>query len=559
MQNLKLIGRQHLKGDIFGGITAGVVALPLALAFGVTSGMGAIAGLYGAIAVGFFAALFGGTATQVSGPTGPMTVISAGIVAKMIEEYGSLEASFSYIILAFMMAGAMQIGLGLLKLGKYVKYIPYPVVSGFMSGIGLIIINLQIPDLLGVSQKMNWVNIADILAQTNPTALIVALSTIAIVYVFPLVTRFVPSTLVALILVSLAVYLLKLDIPKIGDIPSGLPSIHLPYVSDLGVLYTLTSTAFTLAALGMIDSLLTSVVADNITKTNHHSNQELVGQGIGNMAAALIGGLPGAGATMRTVVNIKSGGKTPLSGMIHSIFLVIVLLGASAFAAQIPMAVLAGILITVGISILDYEGLRYVRFVPRQDIIVMLVVLVMTVAVDLLQAVGVGMVLTALFFMKKTSDMVSQKAKLTQLADCEEATWLAEVGLSENTLKGVIIKYLEGPLFFGVVLEFQRLLNNLRPETRVLVLRMEHVPYIDQSGLHAFKNVIEMLKEKNVKVMIAGIRRSPMKILSATRIVPDFISEEALFPDLKSCIDRLQQPNLRNNISIEEILQADPT
>ena len=353
-----MFDKKSLSGDLFGGVTAAVVALPLALAFGVQSGMGAIAGLYGAIALGFFAALFGGTRTQISGPTGPMTVVSAAIIAGEIQLYGSLEAAIGTIVATFVLAGIFLIIMGLTRIGQYIRYMPYPVISGFMSGIGMIIIIMQIFPFFGMSSPAHitdvFMGLGSIGDGINMTAVGLSVATIAIIYLFPRMTKVVPSALVALIGLSLLSALMGLDVPVIGDIPKGLPDVHIDTLLNMDWHHPMVMIipALTLAALGAIDSLLTSVVADNMTKTQHDSNRELIGQGIGNMVAGIIGGLPGAGATMRTVVNINAGGTGRAAGMVHAAVLMVVLLGAGEYARLIPLPVLAGILITVGVGII---------------------------------------------------------------------------------------------------------------------------------------------------------------------------------------------------------------
>ncbi len=375
MNDKKILNISNLRGDFFGGLTAGVVALPLALAFGLQSGMGAIAGLYGAIAIGIIAAWFGGTPTQISGPTGPMTVVSAVVISTAIQANGgSLEAAMGTIIAIFLLAGVFQILLGVFKIGQYIRYMPYPVVSGFMSGIGVIIIVLQIFPFLGHNSPKEILHIfselPSIIHDINTASVGLALATIATIYIFPRLTKLIPSALVALIGLTLVSTLMQLDVKIIGDIPEGLPALKIDTIFniDLSNPMLLIIPALTLAALGTIDSLLTSIVADNMTKTQHNSNKELIGQGLGNIGAAMIGGIPGAGATMRTVVNINSGGKTRLSGVIHGLALLIVLLGAGAYARLIPLPVLAGILITVGIGIIDYKGFKHILLYPRQTL-----------------------------------------------------------------------------------------------------------------------------------------------------------------------------------------------
>ncbi|MDX1409357.1 MAG: SulP family inorganic anion transporter, partial [Saprospiraceae bacterium] len=434
----------HLRGDLFGGITAGIVALPLALAFGLQSGLGAAAGLYGAIFISFFAALFGGTNTQISGPTAPMTAVSMVIIAGIVAAFeGDVSRALPAILFVFIMAGVMQIGMGILKVGRYIRYIPYPVVSGFMTGIGGIILITQILPMLGYYPKedVQLVNSflpeaeevilegilreeaaedilvledfeetirragliteeqisteAQVLANKHASGVVGALRvagravqninwidlmlgllTIFIIYGFKRITRAIPSTLVALIAVSLGAVLFLPEYRTIGEIPSGFPGLQIGIFSDLNLsmVTPYIFTALSLAALGAIDSLLTSIVADNLTKTKHNPNKELVGQGIGNSIAALFGGIPGAGATIRTVVNINSGGKTKLSGMVAGVLLLFILLSLGPLASQIPAAVLAGILVTVGIGVMDYKGLRHIRQLPITEVVVMLLV-----------------------------------------------------------------------------------------------------------------------------------------------------------------------------------------
>jgi len=536
----------HLKGDLFGGVTAGIVALPLALAFGVQSGMGAIAGLYGAMILGVVAAIFGGTATQISGPTGPMTVISAMVVASAIEISGSLQEGMGIIIASFLLAGGFQILFGLMKIGKYIKYIPYPVLSGFMTGIGVIIIVFQIYPFLGHASIGGTIDvfrgIAEPLADFNAEAVFLGLFTVAIIYLFPKVTRSIPSTLVALVAATIVATLvsvfLKMQVPLIGDIPAGLPELQISEILkvDPGMAWTILEFAAMLAALGAIDSLLTSVIADNITKTRHNSNQELIGQGLGNMAAAVVGGLPGAGATMRTVVNVNAGGKTRLSGIIHGLLLVAILLGLSKYTSYIPLSVLAGILITVGIGIIDYKGLRHLKRVPRADAVVLVIVLLITVFGNLLHAVGVGVVLSSILFMKKSSDLAESGSSVKALAGFDgEKPWDDESSVERELHGKIYIKHIYGPMFFGFTSKFQELIKDLDTGVRVLVIRLDKVPYTDQSGIYALEEAITELQGKDVIVVLTGVQPQPLDMLKKIDIVPALIPEMHLFSTFEDC------------------------
>lgn len=544
----KIIDTSSLRGDLFGGLTAGVVALPLALAFGLQSGMGAIAGLYGAIAIGIIAAWFGGTPTQISGPTGPMTVVSAVVIATAIEANGgNLEAAMGTIICIFLLAGVFQILLGVLKIGQYIRYMPYPVISGFMSGIGVIIIVLQVFPFLGhTSPKKTFQIFSElptILNDINIASVCLSLATIATIYIFPRITKLIPSALIALIGLTVVSTIMNIDVKIIGDIPEGLPSLKIDSLVNVDFSHPmlLIIPALTLASLGTIDSLLTSIVADNMTKTQHNSNKELIGQGLGNMGAALIGGIPGAGATMRTVVNINSGGKTRISGVIHGLALLLVLLGAGAYTKLIPLPVLAGILITVGIGIIDYKGIKHIIHVPKSDSIIMLIVLSMTVFVDLLQAVAVGMVLASVLFMKKMSDIIELNSSTGSVDSfAREEVWPDETNISEHVREQVYIKHIDGPIFFGFASKFQEMLSSL-PKVTVVIIRMSLVPYVDQSGIYALEDAVIALKKRGIIVLMTGIQGQPKDMLSGINFIPNLISDAHLFDDFLDCIAQLEK------------------
>ena len=381
---------QTFRGDVFGGITAAVVGLPVALAFGVASGLGAVAGIYGAISVGFFAAVFGGTRSQISGPTGPMAVAMAVIVTTHAE-------SFAEAFTIAIMAGLIQILLGVLRIGRFVAYTPYSVISGFMSGIGIIIILLQTLPFLGakvaeggpLGAVKSW---PDVIPAINYGAFAIAAVTLAVGVLWPNKLRqYMPPTLAALLAGTLLSILWLTDTPVIGDVPTGLPDLRLPELT-VGVLARSVQPALIIALLGSIDSLLTSLVADAMTRTRHNPNRELIGQGIGNMAAGFIGGLPGAGATMGTVVNIRAGGSTQVSGVLRAAILMALVLGLGRYVESIPHAALAGILMKVGWDIIDWRFLTRIHRVQREHLLVMVITLLLTVFLDLVTAVAIGLI-----------------------------------------------------------------------------------------------------------------------------------------------------------------------
>ena len=373
---------------------------------------------------------------------------------------------------------------------------------------------------------------------------------------FKRITTVVPSSLVALVILTIvAAFFLQGQVPVIGAVEQGLPPLYFDFFGAFlgsGMIVRIVEFAFTLAALGAIDSLLTSVVADNITKTRHDPNQELIGQGLGNIAASFIGGLPGAGATMRTVINAQSGGKTKISGIIAGVFLLLVLLGLSGIVAYIPNGVLAGILITVGIGIIDYKGLRHLKDVPRSDAAVMIIVLLLTVFVGLLQAVAAGMVLAALLFMKKTADNVEEGASSSSLEEfSREKPWADEGKLVGQFGDRIYIKHLNGPLFFGFVNSFRNMMQEL-PSVKLVIMRMREVPYIDQSGLYALEDAVLELRERGIAVIFTGMNEQLRDMLERINLIPGLVPAEYNFTDFAAARGWLQERLERNDL--EEVV-----
>ena len=612
----------NIKGDAFGGITAGIVALPLALAFGVSSGLGPAAGLYGAIFISFFAAIFGGTSTQISGPTAPMTAVSMVIIAGIVAANdGDVSKALPAILTVFLLAGLFQVGLGVLGLGKYIRYIPYPVVSGFMTAIGLIILLTQILPSVGYYPKEDTeyvqqfkphaeevilqnilkeeagegilvlenfeettlrgskITSEQILTESKtlaakdasgtigalkvlPRALkninwlefLLALGTIIIIYGFKRITKAVPSTLVALMVMSGIAVAFGLDYKTIEAIPTGIPEINFEIFSNfnLSSITPYIFTALTLSLLGAIDSLLTSVVADNMTKTKHKPNKELIGQGIGNSIAALFGGIPGAGATIRTVVNINAGGKTKLSGMIAGIMLLIVMMVFADVASKIPAAVLAGILITVGIGVMDYKGLKAIPSLPRDiklgplklssEVLIMLIVLGLSTFWDLIYAVGIGLIIASLMFMKKIGDLTAERSDVKPL---KEESWSDEVDFPEDLKEKVFIKHIKGPLFFGSTSEFQQLSQQIPTTAKIVIMRLGRMQYMDQSGLYAMEDMLQELKKNDIEILFVNLLKQPRYMMERIDIIPDFIPKSQIFPAFKECILWIKE-NVKN-------------
>ncbi len=562
---MKFLNTDNLKGDLFGGITAGIVALPLALAFGIqafggiddpsASSMGALAGLVGATFLGFFASLFGGTHSQISGPTGPMTVITASLLSGVWAAQHSMGAVLISMSLAGLFCGLFQILFGILKIGKYVRYIPYPVLSGFMSGIGVIIIIQQLYPLIGCKSPVLVVDMITQLPERvagglSFTALMLGLGTIAIIYLFPLITKKIPSTLVALLVMTVVSLFLNMDEKLlIGQIPAGFP---LPVFAKEGldlagldwgaVLKASVIPGLTLAGLGSIDTLLTSVVADNITKTHHNSNKELIGQGIGNMLSGLFCGISGAGATMRTVVNVKSGGRTQISGMVHSLLLLAVLLGLGSLVRYVPLAVLAGILITVGWGIIDFKGFKDLLKIPRADAVVLVIVFLLTVFVDLLTAVGIGMVIACVLFMKRASDLVEGGYSSAEMTNFDkESPWQDEGGMPDAVQHKIYIQRLNGPIFFGTITKFQEVMSDIPADARIVIIRMRLVSFMDQSGLYAMETAIKELQDRGVLVLMTIIQPQPMYMLKTMDVIPALVPVEHTFGTFEECTEFLKK------------------
>lgn len=511
--------RKHLIGDIFGGLTAAVVALPLALAFGVASGLGPIAGLYGAISVGFFAAVFGGTASQVSGPTGPMTVVMATVVATHAE---NISHAFAIVTLG----GALQIVFGLMRVGRYVSYTPYTVVSGFMSGIGVIIILIQTLPFVGVEAPsggpMNAVvTWPSALRDINLHALAIGCLSLALMISWP--SRFshwLPAPLAALIAGTLASQLVFTSAPVIGQVPTGLPQFQIPSISVTD-LPGIIQPALILALLGSIDSLLTSLVADSITRTRHNSNRELIGQGIGNMIAGILGALPGAGATMRTVVNVRAGGRTRLSGALHAVVLLALVLGLGPIAEIIPHAALAGILLKVGWDIIDWQYLKRIRSAPRDKLFVMLVTLTLTVFVDLITAVAVGLIVagfvTARWMETEELKGISQLA----LPEDEDDSDLSEV--EKEALKDangdIVLLALRGRFSYASARELVHRIGIGITGYKVAIFDFSGAAHIDTSAALAIESLLKSAADETEAVFVFGLSGPAEKTLGQLRVL----------------------------------------
>lgn len=508
MQISQPLRLQNVRGDLFGGLTAAIVALPLALAFGVASGAGPTAGLYGAIFTGFFAALFGGTPTQVTGPTGPMTVVMATVFTKLIAQ--NPEHGLAMAFTAVMLSGVFQILFGILRLGRFITLMPYSVISGFMSGIGVIIVTLQVAPLLGHPASSGVVEalqqLPTVLANPQPAAAGLGILTLMIVFGWPKhLARVVPSPLVALVACTAisVIFFGNSDVARIGEIPQGLPQIQWPQL-NLEQLKAIVGYAMMLAVLGAIDSLLTSLVADNVTRTRHNSERELIGQGIGNLLSGLFGGLPGAGATMRTVINIHAGGRTALSGMFHAVVLLCIVLWAGGITAQIPHAVLAGILIKVGMRIIDWSFLWRVVQVSGRATLVTYSVLLLTVFVDLITAVAVGAFVANILTIQRLTSLQIEKVRAIQQPEEDPEVVLTpeEARLMYECRGQVLLIQISGPMSFGAA---RAISSHLGRDYEVLILDLSRVPMMGVTASLTIEQEVKAASlERRRQIFIVG-------------------------------------------------------
>lgn len=506
MLALNKLSFANLKGDMLGGLTAAIVSLPLALTFGVASGAGAEAGLYGAILIGLFASLFGGTSTLISEPTGPMTVVMTAVISSMIASNPENGLAMAFTVV--MLAGVFQIGFGFLRLGKYITLMPYSVVSGFMSGIGVILIILQLAPAMGQSAPAGGVigtlgELPNLLGNIKWYEFVLFGMTLAILFFTPeKVKKNVPPQLIALVTISIISLLVLSHMPvqRIGEIDVSMPSMIVPHFTQ-AQLQTMLVDALVLGMLGCIDSMLTSVIADNLTRTEHNSNKELVGQGLGNIVSGLFGGLPGAGATMGTVVNIQSGGRTALSGVARVVVLFVAVFGAASLIEEIPLAVLAGIAVKVGVDILDWSFIKRAHLVSRHSTLIMYAVLLLTVFVDLIVAVGIGVFIANVITIEKLSAAQSNNIKAMSDVDDQIPLNREQRRLLNQAQGRVLFFYLSGAMIFGVSKALARERKNINKHD-VVIIDISHVSILDDTITLSLENVIEEALDLDKKVYV---------------------------------------------------------
>jgi SulP family sulfate permease len=535
---LKGYTREQFFADLSAGVIVGIVALPLAIAFAIASGVPPGRGLYTAIVAGFIISALGGSRVQIGGPTGAFVVIVYGIV----QQYG-----IGGLTVATLMAGVILIVLGLTRMGGAIKFIPHPVVIGFTSGIAVVIFSSQVKDVLGLRMGNvpapfveKWVAFGANIGSANSYAIGLTLATLLIIQLFPLVSRRIPGSIVALLATTAASLLLKLPVETIGSrfgaINAALPHPVMPHIT-FTQLTMLVQPAIAIALLGAVESLLSAVVADGMTGMRHKSNAELVAQGIANIASPLFGGIPATGAIARTATNIKNGGRTPVAGMIHALTLLLITLFFGKWAALIPMATLGGILVVVGYNMSEWRTFRAELRAPKSDVAVLLTTFLLTVIVDLTVAIEIGMVLSAFLFIRRMAEVTNVTMVTREMADSSEEDDAEAAEMARKLPAGVVLYEINGPFFFGAAERFKEVLNRVSGSPRVLVVRLQHVPAIDSTGLHALRELARGRLSGGTKLVLADVHAQPMIALTNSGLL-DVIGAENVFGSLDEALDR---------------------
>ena len=539
---LKGYTRAQFTADLTAGVIVGIVALPLAIAFAIASGVTPERGLYTAIIAGFLISALGGSRVQIGGPTGAFVVIVYGIVQKF-----GVEG----LIIATLIAGVFLVILGAVKLGSVIKFIPHPVVIGFTTGIAVIIFSSQVKDFLGLRMGSvpadfleKWGAFADHVRSVNPWAAAVSAMAVAIIVVWPRINRRIPGPFVALVVATAVVQLFHLPVETIGSrfggISAAFPSLTLPHPT-LAQLQLLIGPAFTIALLGAVESLLSAVVADGMIGGRHRSNMELVGQGVANIVTPLFGGIPATGAIARTATNVKNGGRTPIAGMVHALTLLLIVLFFGRWAALIPLAALAAILVIVAYHMSEWRAFRAELTAPKSDVVVLLITFALTVLVDLTVAIEIGMIMAAFLFMKRMSEVTNVTALTREFEDEGDQYATDPNGVRHRIVpKGVEVYEVNGPFFFGAAETFKDTLGQIAKKPKVLIIRMRNVPAIDSTGLHALKDVVHRTRRDGTLVLLSDVHTQPLVALGRSAVLED-VGEENLFGNLDDALDRARE------------------
>ncbi|NTV45099.1 MAG: sulfate permease [Chlorobiales bacterium] len=535
--------REQFQADLVAGVVVGIVALPLAIAFAIASGVKPEQGLYTAIVAGITAAVLGGSRTQISGPTGAFIVVIYGIV----QQYG-----YDGLAIATIIAGVLMVAMGFAKLGLLIKFIPYPLTVGFTSGIALIIFSSQIKDFFGLTiDKVpaefleKWAVYAEYLNTINPIALAVGTGSVFIIVISKKFTDRIPGPLIALVIATIVVEIFNLPVDTIGSrfggVPNSLPTPHVPEIS-WALVREMISPAVTIAILGSIESLLSAVVADGMTGTKHRSNMELIAQGASNILSPIFGGIPATGAIARTATNVRNGGRTPVAAIVHTLVLLLIMIFFGQWAALIPMSTLAAILIVVSYNMSEWHRfVSIVRKSPKDDVSVLLITFFLTVLVDLTVAIEVGVVLSSFLFMKRMSDVSQAKLITNELSRYKEEENPDEYSLSTRKVPdGVIVFEVQGSLFFGVVDEFKETIRRVQKKPKVLILRTRNVLAIDASGLQAIEEVVQRTNREGTAFILSGPHSQPLIAMDNAGLI-DLIGEKNIVPNIDVALERANQ------------------
>jgi len=528
---------KDFSSDLTAGIIVGIVALPLAIAFAIASGVKPEQGLYTAIIAGFFIAIFGGSRAQVSGPTGAFIVIIYGIV----HQYG-----YNGLVIATFLAGIMLVVMGIARAGVFLKFIPYPVVVGFTSGIALIIFSSQMRDFFGLQIDDvpaefidKWMAYGESISTVHLPSLLVGLGSLLIIILWPRVTKRIPGSLIALIIATAVVAIFRLPVETIGSqfggMPSHFPSPHIPHIS-WKLATKMFSPAITIALLAALESLLSAVVADGMLGTRHRSNMELIAQGIGNILSPIFGGIPATGAIARTATNIRNGGRTPVSAIIHSLVLLLILLVAGKWAALIPMSVLAAILIYVAYTMSEWHSFVKLLRGPRGDVVVLVSTFLLTVFIDLTVAIQVGVVFAAFLFLQRMSN-ATQIGLITKDLKDEEKEEEEPTMARRNVPAGVEVFSISGSLFFGAIEQFRDAVQRIEKAPKVLILEMRNVITIDATGLQALEDLLRRLRKGKTALLLVGVHAQPLFAMQRSQFV-DTIGEDNLIGSLDEAFAR---------------------
>ncbi|PAT01294.1 sodium-independent anion transporter [Candidatus Izimaplasma bacterium ZiA1] len=545
---LKTYTKEQFFKDVFSGIIVAIIALPLSIALAIASGATPEVGIYTAIIGGFFVSLLGGSRVQIAGPTGAFMVIVFSVIS---------TKGFDGLIIATLMAGFILVILGFFRLGSLVKFIPYPIITGFTSGIALVIFSSQVNDFFGMNLTnvpveflSKWEMYFNNISNIDFSSLLIGVVSLLILIVLPKYNKKVPAALVAIIVSVLMIFIFNIEVAtvysKFGELSSSLPKIHFPKITIFKI-KDLIGPAIAIAFLGAVESLLSAVVSDGMIGSKHRSDMELIAQGTANVFSSLFGGLPVTGAIARTVANIKNGGRTPVAGIVHSLTLLLILVSLMPLVGYIPLPSLAAILFIVAYNMSEWRKFKMLLKSPKSDIIVLLTTFLLTVFFDLVLAIEVGLLLSVLLFMKRMSEVSDISVKNLDFAEDEDDFLYTSLTKKYDLSEAIKMYQINGPFFFGAAYKFVEAISLLGKDTKVLIIGMKHIPALDATAIHTFKETVKLLEAKDVKLLVTGLSRQPYKALEKADVI-NIIGEENIFSNIKEAVKKA-----KNELHIIEI------